>query len=93
MTELRYWGLGLQHINFSQTQSHPNVIHMLHIKIHNKSQDFPGGPAVRTPSFHRRGPGLTTGEGIRIPTLCAVWQKKKKICIMKHINGATTQLK
>ena len=56
---------------------------MFHIKIYNKNQDFPGGPAVKTPSFHHRGPGLTPGQGIRIPTFCAVWQKKKR-CIIKQ---------
>ena len=37
---------------------------------HNKdplSQDFPGGPVVRAQRFHCRGPGLTPGQGTKIP--------------------------
>ena len=40
------------------------------------SQDFPGGPVVKTPCFQCRGMGSIPGQGTKIPQ--AVWPKKKK---------------
>ena len=36
-----------------------------HIKL-SALRDFPGGPVVRTPSFHCRGHGLLPGLGAKI---------------------------
>ena len=38
--------------------------------------EFPGGPLVRTPSFHCRGPRVRSLVGD--PTSLLVWPKKKK---------------
>ena len=40
--------------------------------------EFPGGPVVRTPCFHCRGPGFDPWSGNEDPTSCAAGQKKKK---------------
>ena len=35
-------------------------------KIERKPRDFPGGPVVKTPSFHAGGTGSITGQGTKI---------------------------
>ena len=43
-----------------------------------KFREFPGGPVVRTPRFHCRGPGLLPGRATKIPKATWRGQKKKK---------------
>ena len=42
------------------------------------SGEFPGGPVVKTPRSHCRGPGSTPGWGAKIPRAVRCGQKKKK---------------
>ena len=41
-------------------------------------REFPGGPVVRTRSFHCWGPGSIPGQGTKIPQAAQCGQEKKK---------------
>ena len=43
------------------------------------SQDFPGGPVIKTPCFHCRGMGLISGWGTKIPHAVPCGQINKQI--------------
>ena len=43
-----------------------------------RAGEFPGGPVVRIPGFHSRGPGAFPGWGTAIPLAACCRQKKKK---------------
>ena len=44
----------------------------------SRVRDFPGGPAVRVPCSHCRGPGFIPGGGTKLPQAVQCSQKKKK---------------
>ena len=46
--------------------------------------EFPGGPVVRTPSFHCQGPGFNPGQGTKIPQ--ATWHSQKEKTNIKSSN-------
>ena len=46
--------------------------------VRNNQGDFPGGPVVRAPSFHCRGPRFDPWLGNEDPTRLAARPKKKK---------------
>ena len=58
------------------------------LKKKAKRREFPGGPVVRTPHFHCRGPGLNPLVGE--PRSCSQKQKKKK---KKRQNGRAQEYK
>ena len=54
---------------------------ILRVKIEKElimNWEFPGGPVVRTPRLHCRGPGFNPWLGTKIPQAAWHSQKKKK---------------
>ena len=56
-----------------------------------KNLEFPGGPVVRTCSFHCLAPGSISGQGTKIPQAARCGQKKKKKKI-KNSRGLKRQI-
>ena len=51
----------------------------------NSNREFPGGPVVRTPRFHCRGPRFNGGGTKILQAACGM--AKKKIQIVKDIGN------
>ena len=63
----------------------PQRVYILNIATFNYQKalksnwgDFPGGPGVKTPGFHTKGPGLIHGWGTKTPCATKCGQKTKK---------------
>ena len=52
-------------------------------KKNSMDRDFPGGPVIKTLSFHCRGHRFNPGRGTKIPTCCGVGKKKKPSGLFK----------
>ena len=46
--------------------------------LKHRTEDFPGGPVVRTPRFHTGGPGSIPSQETKIPQAERRGQKNKK---------------
>ena len=75
--------LGLQHFrkilhHLSHQESPLQWWFMLNIIYKTDLGDFPGGPVIKTPHFHCRGPGFHPWSGNQNPTYHMAQQRKKK---------------
>ena len=53
---------------------------MVELQLKWQQWDFPGGPVVKTPSFHCRGTGSITDPGSKLPH--ATWHGQNKMSVV-----------
>ena len=60
---------------------------MVELQLKRQQWDFPGGPVVKTPSFHCRGTGSFADQGSKLPQ--ATWHSQNKMSFLGSSEQST----